>query len=493
MVDFDWGALSASLVLLGTATLTVLFDMGSSKRWAQTTAWIALIGTVTALGLELASPARGVALSFGARDRIGSALPVFLADGYTHVFTLIFLIGAALAILLSMAYLERHNGVRGEYYILLLTSLVGMILMAGGNDLIVIFLGLELMSLPLYVLAGFRRNRESSESSLKYFLLGAFSSGFFLYGIALIYGATGSTNLRDIAGGVGGSGLLGVGVVLLVVGLAFKVAAVPFHQWAPDVYQGAPTPVTAFFASSPKVAAFAAIARLFVAPGSPLAGEASTIFAVLAVLTMSVGNLVALTQKNVKRMLAYSSIAHAGYVLVAFAAGESGAQSGVFYLLVYSLMSIGAFGTLILAGSSEGERLNLDDYNGMGFRKPFLGVVLSVFMLSLAGFPPMAGFLGKFLIFRDAWHAGLGWLVIAGVLNSVVSAFFYLGVIVRLYMADAPHGAPAASPVTLPQGLLVVALLIALAGVVIGGVAPGGLMGAVDLGAASAATASVLH
>jgi NADH-quinone oxidoreductase subunit N len=483
VVDFDLRALSPVLVLCAVVVVGVVFDMETSVRWARATAWVTLLGTLAALGVTLVNGSAYSTLAFGARDAGGTPIPVFTVDAYTTSFTIVFLISTALSVLLSMEYLERFDSQRGEYYVLMLFSVLGMILMAGGNDLILIFLGLELMSLPLYILAGFRRNRESSEASLKYFLLGAFSSGFFLYGIALLYGATGTTNLTAMANAPAIShALFQAGVVLLVVGFGFKVAAVPFHQWAPDVYEGAPTPVAAFFSSAPKAAAFAGIVRVFIATASTQATDWTTLFAVLAALTMTVGNVVALTQKSVKRMLAYSSVAHAGYVLVALAAGASGVQSAVLYLLIYSLMSIGAFGALILAGDAQDERLRFDDFSGLGLRRPTLGVTFSVFLFSLAGFPPMAGFVGKFLIFRDAYEAGRIWLVIVGVLNSVVSAFFYLGVVVRMFMAEPSRAIEPERIGTIARGVLVAALFVALIGLFVGGIAPGSMMNIVRAG-----------
>lgn len=479
VVAFDGRALLPALALCGVSVLAVVFNVGSGVRWARATAWLTLGGTLLALGLALLNGSASVTLSFGARDDADFPIPVFTVDAYTTSFTVVFLIGTALSVLLSMEYLDRFNAQRGEYYVLMLFSALGMFLLAGGNDLILLFLGLELMSLPLYILAGFRRNRESSEASLKYFLLGAFSSGFFLYGIAFLYGASGTTNLNAMAH-TPTTPLLLAGMTLLMVGFGFKIAAVPFHQWAPDVYEGAPTPVTAFFSSAPKAAAFAGIVRVFLATGS--AFPWATLFAVLAALTMTVGNVVALTQKNVKRMLAYSSIAHAGYALVGLTAGTAGIPSVLFYLLVYSLMSIGAFGALILVGVAQEERHQLEDFSGLGLRRPVLGTALSGFLFALTGFPPTAGFLGKFLLFRDAYQAGWRGLVVLGVLNSVVSAFFYLGVVVRLFMSEPKRPMEPERIGTVERGALVTALLIALIGLFVGGISPQPLLRIVQIG-----------
>ncbi|GIX05828.1 MAG: NADH-quinone oxidoreductase subunit N [Candidatus Poribacteria bacterium] len=487
VVPFDWTLFGPVLVLLATIVIALVVDMfGEPERWARPVGWVSLIGTLVALWWTVRLPA-GV-LSFGAAQD-GLAVPLFVVDRWTRAFMGIALLGTALSILVAFGYLARHRIERGEYYILMLLSAVGMWLMAGSNDLILLFLGLELLSLPLYILAGFLRNAPSSEASLKYFLLGAFSSGFFLYGVAMIYGAVGSTNIGDVAAFEGGSNLFRLGMVLLVVGFGFKVAAVPFHQWTPDVYQGAPTAVTAFFASAPKVAGFAAVVRVFLASGSAYAQEWTALFAVLAALTMTVGNLIAVTQRNVKRMLAYSSVAHVGYVLVGLAAGPQALSSVAFYLLAYSLMSLGAFGVLVARGEADNEYLNLDDYAGLGFRRPFLAVGMTIFLVSLAGFPPTAGFLGKFLLFQDAYRAGLGWLVVLGVLNSVISAYYYLGVVVQMYMAE-----PAAEmrPGSLPaRGLLTVVLLVSLVGLLVGGVLPVQLLELIGLSGTGWMTALV--
>jgi NADH-quinone oxidoreductase subunit N len=337
-----------------------------------------------------------------------------------------------------------------------LFSTLGMMLMASGGDLVVIFLGLETLSLALYTLCGFRRAElRSNESALKYLLLGAFASGFFLYGIALIYGATGTTVLRRVAAfladGKSHGPLLVIGGGLLLVGFGFKVASVPFHMWTPDVYEGAPTSVTAFMIAGTKAAAFAAFLRVFLLALPTLHMQWSAAIWVLAVLTMTLGNLVALVQNNVKRMLAYSSIAHAGYVLVAVVAGgSSGASSVLFYLVAYALMNLGAFAAIIALQGHGQELLFLGDYAGLGFRRPALAACMALFMFSLAGIPPTAGFMGKLYIFSAALEAHYPVLAVIGVLNSVVSVYFYLRLIVIMYMTEpaterlpVPRSAPA--------------------------------------------------
>jgi NADH-quinone oxidoreductase subunit N len=375
---------------------------------------------------------------------------MFVHDPMTVFFTLLFVAVGALAVLSSWDYLKRTKINQAEYYALLLTSIMGMIVMAASNDLVTIFIGLELMSLSLYVMVGFRRTRmESSEAALKYFLLGAFASGFLLYGIALLYGATGSTNLVEIGTFLADSPLpnnplLLVGALLLFTGFAFKVAVVPFHMWTPDAYEGAPTSVTGFMSAGAKAAGFAALLRVALRALGPVQADWTSLLAVLAFLTMTVGNVSALMQQNLKRMLAYSSIAHAGYILVAVTAGgPEGSAAAVFYLAVYSFMNLGAFAVLTMMGEGREERVLVSDLQGLGFRQPLLGVAMTVFMISLGGIPPTAGFMGKIVVFSAALRRPeLMWLVIAGVLNSVVSVYYYLRVTVALYMKE-PEGEPA--------------------------------------------------
>jgi NADH-quinone oxidoreductase subunit N len=363
-------------------------------------------------------------------------------DRFGVFFHLVVAVVSLLTVLLSMGYLDARMPGQGEYYSLVLFSALGMMLMAAGGDLVVIFLGLETLSLALYTLSGFQRGElRSNESALKYLLLGAFASGFFLYGIALIYGATGTTVLRRIsiflAEGKPLGPLLILGGGLLLVGFAFKVASVPFHMWMPDVYEGAPTSVTAFMIAGTKAAAFAAFLRVFLLALPALRVRWSAAIWILAALTMILGNLAALAQKNVKRLLAYSSIAHAGYVLVALVAGgSSGATSALFYLVAYALMNLGAFAAIIALQGRGQELLALDDYAGLGFRRPVLAACMALFMFSLAGIPPTAGFMGKFYIFSAAVEAHYSGLAVIGVLSSVVSVFFYLRLIVVMYMSE---------------------------------------------------------
>lgn len=384
----------------------------------------------------------------------------------------IFLLAAALFVLISGRYLEREALRHGELYVLILMSTVGMMFFAGARDLILVFLGLELMSIAVYVLTGInRRDRRSAEGALKYFLLGAFSSAFFLFGIALLYGGTGSVNIATIGqviGQGGASGLILMGMGLLAVGFAFKVAAVPFHMWTPDVYEGAPAPITAFMAAAVKAAAFAAFLRVFYTAFQDLYSVWVGVFAGLAVATMVVANLVALSEENVKRMLAYSSVAHAGYLLVALTAGNAaGAASFLFYLVAYTLMTIGAFAVLVVVGR-EGELAHgLESYSGLGWERPLLGVTMTVFLLSLAGVPATAGFIGKLYILQAAVQRGLVPLAVLLVLASLVSYWYYLRVAWYMWFKPAPEGSDAASLVV-PAGVKTALVFTAVAILVLG-------------------------
>ncbi|MDH3457803.1 MAG: NADH-quinone oxidoreductase subunit N, partial [Gemmatimonadota bacterium] len=365
-------------------------------------------------------------------------------DGFRYAMSTVFLLGAILAVMLSLGYLGRERIVVPEYYLLVLLATLGMMFMSAGADLVVIFLGLELMSVSVYVLAGInRRSVFAAEAALKYFLLGAFASGFLLYGIALVYGATGTTNLTLIFVEITSLELqsnvmLIAGVALLLVGFGFKVAAVPFHMWTPDVYDGAPTPVTAFMAAAVKAAAFAALLRILLQALGPVDILWTEAVWWLAAVTMVVGNLIALAQRQLKRMLAYSSIGHAGYLLVAVASGtDLGVAATLYYLFVYTLMTLGGFGVLAAAGRGGEREFLIDDLNGLAGRRPWVAFAMTVFMLSLLGFPGTAGFIGKWYILSAAIDADLWTLAIVLVGASVVSAGYYLPVIMAMYMKPA--------------------------------------------------------
>ncbi len=370
-----------------------------------------------------------------------------VVDGFSGFLNVIFTVSGLAGIALAFDYNKRMGLDRGEYYVLLLFSISGMMLMSIAADLIVVFLALELLSIPLYVLAGFARPKlDSEEAAMKYFLLGAFAGGFVVYGVALAFGATGSTALAEIMAAVNAGSadltLLTIGAGLIIVGFGFKVAVVPFQMWTPDVYQGAPTGVTAFMAVGAKAAGFAALLRVFVAALPTLYEEIVPILWVMAALTMIIGNIVAIAQSNIKRMLAYSSIAHAGYIfmaLVTFGQAEiaqDAVSAALFYLLAYAVTNFGAWGVVIALEKAEGKGLQLDDYAGLGRKYPALAAAMLVFMLSFTGVPPTLGFMGKFYLFRTVLQAGFVWLAIIGVLTSLISAYYYLRVLVIMYMRD---------------------------------------------------------
>jgi len=401
-------------------------------------------------------------------------------DNFATFFNLIFLISAGLTILMSDEYLKREGYPISEYYPLVLLTTAGAMWMVSGTDMMTIFLGLEVLSISLYVLAGlFRGNLASNEAGLKYFLLGAFSTGFLLYGIALIYGATGSTQIQEIAQFVRensyvlGNPMMIAGMLLMATGFLFKIAAAPFHMWTPDVYQGAPTPITAFMSAGPKAAAFGAFMRVFIIAMAGLQTDWVNLLWVLAVATMIFGNFIAIKQDNIKRMLAYSSIAHAGYAMVGMVAANSVGKAGIlFYMLAYTFMNIGAFAVLVLAGKKGEENLTLEGFSGFGYRRPLLGVALAIFLFSLMGIPPTAGFAGKFYIFAGAVKSGYIWLAVIGVLNSAVSLYYYLRVMVYMYFREPAEDF---SWIRVDAGTAV-SIVLALIGVFYLGVLPGVVM-----------------
>lgn len=461
------------LVIALTLIIVLVFDLFDSIS-KTVLGWMTIVGAGIALWVSIQMHQAGT---------VGTQFnEMFKVDSFSLFFNIIFLVSTILVVLISMSYLDRGDRKQGPYYLLILLATLGMMLMAAGNELIIVFLGLELMSLSLYVLAGyFRESPASSEAGMKYLLLGAFASAFFLYGIALIYGGTGTTSVPAIAEAITAddkSPLLLAGMFLLVVGFGFKVAIVPFHQWAPDVYEGAPTTIAAFISAGPKAAGFAAFLRIFMEALPNLQGEWSGVLILLAMLTMTVGNVIAIAQTNIKRMLAYSSIAHAGYVLIGLAAAgavagneaarSEGISSAILYLLIYCVMNIGAFGAVILAKTEDGESLMISDYAGLGTRKPLLAMFMSVMLLSLAGFPPTAGFVGKFYIFKSAIGSELYLLVIVGAINTAISAFYYLRVVVTMYMRE-----PEEELEFMPYAsTLVVGLILAVIGVLLIGILP---------------------
>jgi NADH-quinone oxidoreductase subunit N len=453
-------------VVIGTALLVLLADLALSG------------GNRKALcGISLAGVAAALAASIALRPlRIEGFSGAIASDGLGVFFGIVILSSCALTLLMAAGYAEWEGTGKGEFYALLLLSTAGTMLMVKGTDLMTVFLGLETLSIPIYALVGFHRHRMSSiEGAFKYFLLGAFASGFLLYGIALLYAATGTTKIAVLAirlfdESVAGSPLFLAGIGLLLVGFAFKVSLVPFHMWTPDAYEGAPTIVTAFMSAAVKAGAFGALIRVLMAVLPEIRPVMGEVLWVLAVLTMTVGNFSALVQNNVKRMLAYSSIAHAGYVLVGVVAGDVlGWQAALFYLLVYAFMNIGAFGVAMLVARKEDEGYDIGNFAGIGFRYPALGALLTLFLVSLGGIPPTAGFVGKFYLFSAAVKNGYVGLAVIGVLNSAVSIYYYLRIVVQMYMVPAQAEAPVPRS---PRFAFSVALCAAAAVVLVLGVMP---------------------
>jgi NADH-quinone oxidoreductase subunit N len=421
-------------------------------------------------------------------NRNSSSFGVITADNFGLFVTLVLVVVGILTIMFSSQVVARDGIPAGEYYALVLFALAGMIMMATANDLLVIFIALEILSLAIYVLTGIRReDPRAMEAAFKYFLLGAFSSAFFLYGIAFTFGLAGSTHLDRVgsylaAQSLSDSPLILVGLALLLVGFSFKISAVPFHMWTPDAYEGAPAIVTGFMSTGVKAAAFAAFARVFLAAYEPFSADWAPVVWVLAAATMILGTVVGVAQTNLKRMLAYSSIAHGGYLLVGLvAANEVGKAAILFYLAAYAITNLGAFGVIALLGSSDRERDGLRDYAGLWYRHPGLSALMTVCLLSLGGLPPTAGFIGKWYIFSAAVGAGYYGLAVIGMLTSVISVFFYLRVVVMMYMQESATDAPyvRVSPVG------VAALTIAGVGIVYLGILPTRLL---DLAAQSIAT-----
>ena len=394
------------------------------------------------------------------------------AYGVASFVNIIILLSTLATVVLCVPYLKRIKRGYGEVYALVLFASAGAVMLGTANSLVTAFVGLETMSIALYILAGLvRENTGGIESALKYFLLGAFSTGFFLYGIALIYGATGTMMLTDFASGFAERGEMALmfwaGMALFVVGFLFKVSAVPFHMWTPDVYQGAPTPLTGYMSTASKAAAFAALVLVAYYGLQDIPADRLQIaLAVVALITMVAGNILALVQQNVKRMLAYSSIAHAGYVLVALAAGTGEGLSGaIYYLLVYSLMNIGAFGVMSYLewDGKEGRLQTIDSLSGIGFRRPLLGIVMAVFMFSLIGFPPFGGFFAKVAVFAPAIAAGYTWLVVVGVLASALSGYYYLRVLYVFWMRSPTAAEPAVQEQSFPVPVSASAVLVSCA------------------------------
>ncbi len=467
----DFSAIAPVLMVTLAACTTMIAEAFRQQRDLAAGRWFGIYGII-GLGGALAA-----SLNQWNQSLVGFG--VISVDNFTVFFNVMLCAIGILTIILSAGNADRDRLPLGEYYTLMLFAIVGMMLMASTTDLLVIFIALEIMSLGVYVMTALKRSSaEGAEAAFKYFVLGAFSSAFFLYGIAMAYAVSGTTRLDEIGMRIASSaldpGILTIlAMVLLLVGFAFKVGAVPFHMWTPDAYQGAPTLVTGFMSTGIKAAAFAAFIRVFLSTFEPMRLDWIPIVTVIAALTMILGTVVGVAQTSVKRMLAYSSIAHAGYLLVGLvAASSAGKAAMLFYLVAYSVTNLGAFGVLAALATPDRQHDDVRDFRGMWKERPGLSALLTMFLLSLGGFPPTVGFIGKWYIFNAALQEGLYTLAILGVLTSVVSVFFYLRIVVMMYMSDetAPEHRPAVSAMT------TAGLLIALAGVIYLGVLPGGLL-----------------
>ena len=455
------------ILLTLAGTLLMVIEAVAGRRWPNLYGNLSLVALVAALGATL-----------NAYGMPGTAFSgMLLADGFAAFFRLLVIGVGIMTVLASYRFLAREEVETGEYHALILFSVVGQCVMVTAAELIMIFIGLEISSIATYVLAGYLRDdKRANEAALKYFLLGSFATAFFLYGIALIYGMTGSTNLIAIHNILAmratapPAALVAVAAALMSVGLGFKVSAAPFQIWAPDVYQGAPTPVTAFMSAGPKAAAFAILLRIFMTAFAPIGADWERLVWISALLSMTIGNFAALTQSNVKRLLAYSSIAHAGYVLVALAArSEIGTAAAMFYLAAYALMNVGAL-AVVAHLSGKGERfLNVDDFAGLGVRQPLTAALLTIFLLSFIGVPLTAGFFGKFYIFKAALQSHLIWLTVLGLLNSAVAAYYYLRIMVVMYMHEPSEAAMEVEPLGTGMRL---ALLVGAVGTFVLGVFP---------------------
>ncbi len=459
----DLGPMIPEITLLCLALFALVVDLLIKKKEV-----VAVIGIISAVIVGY--------LLTGSSGEVFSGM--FISDNYSLFFKVIFLLSLSLSILLSIRYVRIERVNFGEYYSLMLFSTLGMMIMASAGDLIVLYLGLELMALSTYILAGFIRHEvRSNEAALKYFLLGAFASAFLLYGISMTYGLTGTTDLKAIAdylinNNIGVNPALILSMLLLLVAMSFKIAAVPFHMWAPDVYEGAPTPITAFMSVGPKAAGFAVLGRVFTTAFSSLTIEWTTVIIPIAILTMAVGNILAISQNNIKRMLAYSSIAHAGYALIGVITGNlDGISSMMNYLFIYAFMNIGAFAIVTILKSEGFAGEEISDYEGLAKTHPLAAGLMLIFMFSLTGIPPTAGFIGKFYLFMSAVKAGYTWLAVVAVIFSAISAYFYLRVVMYMYMREPK--AEVSLSTSMPSGI---AIAIAALAVLILGIFPSGII-----------------
>jgi NADH-quinone oxidoreductase subunit N len=459
------------MILSITATLVMVLEPLSTSAKRNGLAGLSLVGLFGALAAVIfANGFPGMSFS-----------DLLVVDGFGTLFRVLVIAVGVLTVFSSNPFLNREGANSGEYYALVLFSIVGQCVMVTANDLIMVFIGLEISSISSYVLAGYLRDdKRANEAALKYFLLGSFATAFLLYGVALIYGATGSTNLLHIRAVISGpvsapsTMLVGVAAALILVGFAFKVSAAPFQMWAPDVYQGAPTPVTAFLSAGPKAAAFAVLLRVFMTSFQPAGESWEPLIWMSALLSMTIGNFAALVQTDAKRMLAYSSIAHAGYILVAMTArSEDGVAAAMFYLAAYVLMNIGAFAVIAYISGKGEKYLKIQDLAGLGLKQPLVAAALTIFMLSLIGVPLTAGFFGKFYIFKAALESRLVWLAVLGLLNSAVGAYYYLRILVVMYMQEPGEAVSRLEPMALG---LKAAIIAPLAGVLLLGIFPTALL-----------------
>jgi NADH-quinone oxidoreductase subunit N len=454
------------IILTLAGTLLMVLDPILRKRDSAVFGHLTLLSLAAALGACLMANENG-GLAFGGMLNV---------DGFATFFRVLVIVVGILTVLPSYRFLARQDAETSEFHALLLFSIAGQCLMAASNDLIMVFIGLEISSIASYVLAGYLRDdKRANEAALKYFLLGSFATGFFLYGVALVYGATGSVNLTVVREAIlhGNSEpvFLAIASALMFVGLAFKVSAAPFQMWAPDVYEGAPTPVSAFLSAGPKAAAFAVFLRIFITAFEPIGNRWQPLVWVVALASMCVGNFAALWQTNIKRMLAYSSIAHAGYVLVALTAqNDTGTAAAMFYLAAYAFMNVGAFACVTYLSGKDEKYQNIDDFKGLSRTQPMAAAMFSIFLASLIGVPLTGGFFGKFYIFKAALESHLVWLTILGLLNSAVAAYYYLRILVMMYMHDPAEATQKAEPLAFSTR---VSLILPALGTLVLGIVPG--------------------
>src|SRR3954464_4411845 len=476
----DFYYILPEIVLTGGALIVLIADV-LLPRGNKALGWITLLAIGATLGSLAPFTSTHVEVAHG----------LLAVDRFAVFFKIVFLGAAAITVLMSMKYLEIEGGSPGEYYFLILCSTLGMMVMAGGIDLISIFIGLETMAVSFYILAGvIKPKHRSNEAAVKYFLLGAFSLGILLYGMSFMYGLSGSTGLRVMARTFVGQEhdpRLILAVIMVAAGIGFKIAAGPFHMWAPDVYEGAPTPVTAFLSVGSKAASFAMLIRIFVEGLPSMSADWRLLFYVLSILTMTAGNIAAVTQSNVKRMLAYSSIAHAGYLLMGIVAGTArGLTAMLVYLMIYAFMQLGAFAVITLLRRSDVQGDEMRDFSGLAFRNPLAAFAMLIFMLSLGGIPPTAGFMGKFWLFSAAIDSHYYGLAVIGVLNSAISLYYYVRIVVFMYLKKETIGS---EPVTSPA--LAVVLGLAVAATLVLGVYPRFLFEVADASARTLGVAGI--